>query len=400
MCHPRRHRAPGVPLGLLLWILVVGTLPAEEYVERISSFETGTEANDFLYDAGAKGWAKVSSEQASDGKASLKLGFFTTEAEISRGGDDGLLAVLVRSLTRSLGIASEEDADPGKLAQLGCSQDTLPFDWTGADAEFTFLAGSDTKGGREVIIELIDIFAQDDPRFMLYAGDALHTGGFASQWDRWFQAVEPFASGRPVMQSTGNHELGGDPKLRNWQIYTAFPDDSGNAVYYSFDYGPVHFVCLDTDSGLYDDQLAWLEKDLAATPKPRKVAYFHRPVFSSGTVHGSNQELRDLLAPVFSKHHVNLVLSGHDHLYERSKPIDVLKSKSGPVGSYKEGTCYVISGGAGAGLYDAKPGNWWTAALNTTSHHFCRFKVAGSKSMTLQAVDRQGKVIDSVTLEN
>lgn len=268
------------------------------------------------------------------------------------------------------------------------------------EAVFTFLAGSDTKGGRQVLIDLLKVFERDDPRFMIYAGDAVHTGGLSPHWNRLFQAVEPFTSNRPIMLSVGNHEVGDDPNLVNFKIFNALPTNSGSEAYYSYDYGPIHFVCLDTESGLYSEQIPWLEKDLAATKKSWKVAYFHSPPFSSGTAHGSNEELRRVIEPIFSKHHVNLVLSGHDHLYERSKPINLLMSKNAPVSSYKDGTCYVVSAGAGAGLYDAQSGNWWTAVLKTKIHHLCRIKVNGSKSMRLEAVSLDDCIIDSVTLEN
>jgi hypothetical protein len=128
------------------------------------------------------------------------------------------------------------------------------------------------------------------------------------------------------------------------------------------------------------------------------VVYLHRPLFSSGTAHGSDKDLRDVIGPIFSKFRVNLVFSGHDHLYERSQPINLLVSVDTPVSSYRSGACYVVSGCAGAGLYDAKSGQWWTAALKTKVHHLCRILVNGSKSMTLEAVDLQGKVFDKVTL--
>lgn len=268
------------------------------------------------------------------------------------------------------------------------------------DAVFVFLAGSDTKGAHDVLSELFRRFETDEPRFMVYAGDAPHHGDLAAHWDRWFAAVEPFASQRPIMPSTGNHELGASRSLANYQTYNALPPSPGNEAYYSFDYGPVHFVSLDTESVSLAKQLPWLEKDLAATDKPWKVVYGHGPPFSSGTVHGSRRDLRNVLGPMFGKHRVNLVLSGHDHLYERSKPIDLAKSKDAPVNSYREGTCYVVSAGAGAGLYGAKPGNWWTAVLKTGVHHLCRVKVNGSKSMLLEAVDQEGRVIDAVTLDN
>lgn len=568
---------------LFAWMPKCCLIRADEYVELISSFETEAGAFMFTYDANDKGWAKVSSEQASHGKNSLKVRFLITEAEAEGKTDD--LGTFLQNIIRSIGISSRGD-DTGKLALLGRS---IPFDWTGVDAlvfdaynpanarlelslkvksgmfkwdptaklyrtkvtlppgkwtpvhlspkamgtnlhpagiidirlmipakgtlyidnvrfvasskpkpetkyvrltwtqdprttqtitwqsradtavvrfgpqgelltqrikaksnpifawghrifheatltglkpdttyeyqirsgdgpwtaknsfrtapasdeaVFTFLAGSDTKGGRQVLIDLLKVFERDDPRFMIYAGDAVHTGGLSPHWNRLFQAVESFTSNRPIMLSVGNHEVGDDPNLVNFKIFNALPTNSGSETYYSFDYGPVHFVCLDTESGLYPEQIPWLEKDLAATTKPWKVVYFHSPPFSSGTAHGSNEGLRRVIEPIFSKHHVNLVLNGHDHLYERSKPINLLMSKNAPVSSYGYGTCYVVSAGAGAGLYDAQSGNWWTAALKTKIHHLCRIKVNGSKSMRLEAVSIDGRIIDSVTLKN
>ncbi len=556
---------------------------ADGYVELISSFETEADAYIFTYDANDKGWAKVSSERASHGKNSLKVGFMITEAE-AEGKSKGLGAFL-QNIVHSIGLSSGS-GDTGKIALLGRA---LPFEWTGMDAlvfdaynpadarlelslkvksgmsnwdpsaklyrtkvtlpagewtpvrlspkamgsnlhpsgiidirlmipkkgilyidnvrfvasakpnpetkyvrltwtqdprttqtitwqsraetavvrfapegellsqqikaestpvfawghgvfheailtglkpdttyeyeicsgsgpwtekksfrtapacdeaVFTFLAGSDTKNVYQVMTDLLEVFQHDDPRFMVYAGDAPHHGDLAPHWERWFRAVEVFAARKPIMQSTGNHELGDARSLVNYRTYNALPTSPGNEVYYSFDYGPVHFVCLDTESGLYPEQVPWVEKDLAATRKPWKVAYFHSPPFSSGTVHGSNEELRRVIGPIFSKHHVNLVISGHDHLYERSKPVNLLMSPNAPVSSYRDGTCYVVSAGAGAGLYDAQAGNWWTAVLKTKIHHLCRIEVNGSKSMTLQAVSLDGSIIDSVTLEN
>ncbi len=556
---------------------------ADGYVELISSFETEADAYIFTYDANDKGWAKVSSERASHGKNSLKVGFMITEAE-AEGKSKGLGAFL-QNIVHSIGLSSGS-GDTGKIALLGRA---LPFEWTGMDAlvfdaynpadarlelslkvksgmsnwdpsaklyrtkvtlpagewtpvrlspkamgsnlhpsgiidirlmipkkgilyidnvrfvasakpnpetkyvrltwtqdprttqtitwqsraetavvrfapegellsqqikaestpvfawghgvfheailtglkpdttyeyeicsgsgpwtekksfrtapacdeaVFTFLAGSDTKNVYQVMTDLLGVFQHDDPRFMVYAGDAPHHGDLAPHWERWFRAVEVFAARKPIMQSTGNHELGDARSLVNYRTYNALPTSPGNEVYYSFDYGPVHFVCLDTESGLYPEQVPWVEKDLAATRKPWKVAYFHSPPFSSGTVHGSNEELRRVIGPIFSKHHVNLAISGHDHLYERSKPVNLLMSPNAPVSSYRDGTCYVVSAGAGAGLYDAQAGNWWTAVLKTKIHHLCRIEVNGSKSMTLQAVSLDGSIIDSVTLEN
>ena len=583
MTYAQRYASIFFTIVLFVWMPQSCPLRADEYTELISSFETEADAFMFTYDANDKGWAKVSSEQASHGKNSLKVRFLITEAEAEGKTND--LGTFLQNIIRSIGISSRGD-DTGKVALLGRS---IPFDWTGMDAlvfdaynpanvrvelslkvksgmyqwdpttklyrtkvtlppgkwtpvrlppkamgtnlhpggiidirlmipskgtlyidnvrfvastkpmpetkyirltwtqdprttqtitwqslaetavvrfgpesellsqqikaksthvftwghgifheailtglkpdttyeyqicsgdgswttkksfrtapaseetVFTFLAGSDTKNAHQVITDLLGIFQHDDPCFMVYAGDAPHHGDLSIHWDRWFRAVEPFTTRKPIMLSIGNHELGDTRSLVNYRTYNALPTSQGNEAYYSFDYGPVHFVCLDTESELYPEQIPWVEKDLAATKKPWKVAYFHSPPFSSGTVHGSNEELRRVIEPIFSKHHVNLVISGHDHLYERSKPINLLISPNAPVSSYRDGTCYVVSAGAGAGLYDAQAGNWWTAVLKTKIHHLCRIKVNGSRSMRLEAVSLDGRIIDSVTIEN
>jgi hypothetical protein len=67
-------------------------------------------------------------------------------------------------------------------------------------------------------------------------------------------------------------------------------------------------------------QSEWLEKELAASSSNWKIAVFHQPIYSSGGVHGSDVSLREALEPFFVKYNVSVVLSGHDHFYERVKP--------------------------------------------------------------------------------
>jgi 3',5'-cyclic AMP phosphodiesterase CpdA len=81
----------------------------------------------------------------------------------------------------------------------------------------------------------------------------------------------------------------------------------------------VRFFALDSN---YVDktQLEWLDKQLAASGSEWKIMFFHHPLYSSGETHGSAELQRDLLEPLFVKHGVNLVLTGHEHFYERLKP--------------------------------------------------------------------------------
>lgn len=273
------------------------------------------------------------------------------------------------------------------------------------DAKVVFLAGADTKDGRKTMMQISKQFAgpgvaaAERPRFFIYAGDAPQFGGIRAHWERWFQAIEPFSRNAPIMPSTGNHEMGGDMKLEKYADFNALPTSSGSELYYSFDYGPVHIISLETELGNWDKQIQWLAKDLAACRKPWKVALCHSPFFSSGTVHGSDRAARERLAPLFDKHHMDLVFGGDDHIYERSKPINVSRSPNAPVGSYREGTCYIISAGAGADLYNARAGNWWTEKLKTKVNHVCRVTVNGRRSMRIEAINMRGSKLDDFTIE-
>src|SRR5262249_54353696 len=67
-------------------------------------------------------------------------------------------------------------------------------------------------------------------------------------------------------------------------------------------------------------QLDWLEKELSSSGSDWKIAYFHHPLYSSGKTHGSALESRAVLEPIFEKHGISVVLTGHDHIYQRVKP--------------------------------------------------------------------------------
>jgi len=156
---------------------------------------------------------------------------------------------------------------------------------------------------------------------------------------------------------------------------------SGTEKYYSFDYGNIHFVCLDSASSSRapgGPMLQWLENDLAATEKDWLIAFWHHPPYSFGT-HNSDYEgelieMRRHVLPILENHGVDLVLSGHSHNYERSMLLNgfygyssnlvsamILNSDSGnpetesayqkPAGGLgaRQGTVYAVCGCSGEG---------------------------------------------------
>jgi acid phosphatase type 7 len=172
---------------------------------------------------------------------------------------------------------------------------------------------------------------------------------------------------------------------------SAFPDHAER--FYSFDWGPVHFVALDTELALQDAtrrqaQLDWLAADLTASSQPWKVAYFHRSPYSAGGEHGSDLLVRQTFGPVFEAHGVQLVLSAHEHDYERTHPQRV--SASG------EFVTYVVTGGGGALLYPAGTAAW--TAYSASVYHYVR-GVADDCSLRLEAIGLNGAAFDTVTLD-
>jgi 3',5'-cyclic AMP phosphodiesterase CpdA len=112
--------------------------------------------------------------------------------------------------------------------------------------------------------------------------------------------------------SLGNHD---SPKQTEYK-----PFNMNGKRYYTFrPKRGIRFFALDS-TFMDKEQLEWLEKELADSESDWKIAFFHHPLYSSGARHGSDLKLRAALEPLFVKYGVNMVLSGHDHVYERMKP--------------------------------------------------------------------------------
>ncbi len=185
---------------------------------------------------------------------------------------------------------------------------------------------------------------------------AYGSGTFAQFQSNYFGLYAPLMSRLPFFLTPGNHD---------YETDNAAPYLAGNAApvsnvpaavlgrYYSFDWGDAHFVSLDsnlmpTDSA--SQMLAWLDSDLAATGKYWKIVFLHHPPYPTGT--HLNDPICALVqqnvTPIVERHGVQLVLSGHEHGYERSWPLAggqrVDSSASGP------STTYVITGGGGQAM--------------------------------------------------
>ena len=203
---------------------------------------------------------------------------------------------------------------------------------------------------------------------------------------------------------------------------------------YSYDVGDAHFVCL--DSNVYVDPTdaalnAWLDADLAATEARWKFVSFHHPCFNIGAHHSHEQQMR-VLTPLFEKHRVNFVLSGHEHNYQRTQPLrfvprDTTKARNlhskdrlisgefsidrnfdGEKVTRADGVIYLTTGAGGKYLYDPEfnnlPKKWslaedgnipYVAQMISDRHSLTLFDVERDEVL-LRQVDEHGNVVDRI----
>jgi hypothetical protein len=189
---------------------------------------------------------------------------------------------------------------------------------------------------------------------------------------------EPYApllsAGVRFQASIGNHDR---PDQVSYK-----PFNMNGERYYTYVRNNVRFLAL--DSTLMDPkQLAWIEGVLRDSQEEWKIPYFHHPLYSNAARHGSSVDLRVLLEPLFLKYGVNVVFSGHDHVYERLVP--------------QKGIYYFVSGAAG----QLRRGNMTRSAQTAASFDqdlsFMLVEVAGSE-MFFQVVTRTGRTVDSGTI--
>jgi 3',5'-cyclic AMP phosphodiesterase CpdA len=127
-------------------------------------------------------------------------------------------------------------------------------------------------------------------------------------------------------------------------------------------------------------QLEWVDATLRDAREDWKICYFHHPLYSNAARHGSAVDLRVLLEPIFVRHGVNVVFSGHDHVYERIKP--------------QKGIYYFVSGSGGQLRRGNMNSSEQTAASFDQDRSFMAVEVVGT-DMFFQAISRTGQTVDS-----
>jgi hypothetical protein len=202
---------------------------------------------------------------------------------------------------------------------------------------------------------------------LLHAGDISYANGWQEIWDTWGRLTQPLADHLPWMVAVGNHELIDllVPFLERFSMPAQQSGATWGNLYYSWNYGNVHFIALDSESFEYFEwspQHVWLKKDLESvdrTKTPWVVAFWHTPWYCSNAAHQWDGWLmRESFEELFYQHKVDLVLQGHVHAYERTHPIYKGAVQAGAPVFITNGV-----GGNGEGLYTTwqEPAPAWSA---------------------------------------
>jgi MYXO-CTERM domain-containing protein len=248
----------------------------------------------------------------------------------------------------------------------------------------TFLAYGDDRSDPVAHAAVVRAMRNVPSDFLVNTGDLVQDAASASDWQSFFDVEAPILRERPLFAAVGNHELFDDRAGANFERFFGVADEKGIArLYRTVRFGIVRFFFLNAmDTGWASgDERDWLERELAhadgETGIVWRVAVLHHGPWSSGP-HGPNAALAAAGVPeLLSAHRVDLVLSGHDHIYERGSS-GVLK--------------YVVTGGGGAPLYEiahADP----TARKAEAAYHFVLFE-ATPESMQIEARRQDGSVLD------
>jgi predicted phosphodiesterase len=213
--------------------------------------------------------------------------------------------------------------------------------------------------------------------FVVMMGDNIYGGHTPKDFERKFE--DPYKplldSGVKFYACLGNHDTSDEIQYK--------PFNMDGQHYYSFKKGDVQFFVLDSN---YMDatQLDWIQQQLSESNAKWKIAYFHHPLYSDGRFHGPDVDLRKLLMPIFEKYGMNVVMSGHDHVYERFKPED--------------GIYFFLVGNSGELRYhNLRQGSEIMAAGFDTDRTFMMVEISGDK-LYFQTVSRAGQTVDSGAL--
>lgn len=315
--------------------------------------------------------------------------------------------------------------DPGSTVHYrvgGASgwSETRAFRTAPDGASFRLVAIGDV-GQRAQTSATLAAAAAASPDLVLLAGDLSYAEGNHAAWDSWFDVMQPLAARATTLAAPGNHDSEGAFGTQAFESRLAQP---GAELYYSFDYGRAHFLVLYSHlsgaatEGRVAPMLRFMADDLEAAAARRDagqldflVVVQHHPLVGSTKSGEVPLHERQIHAPLlalqeatFQRHGVDLLLTAHNHNYERSKPMVAAQPTTQERRDYVDPVGYVqvVTGGGGQSLYDFVDPNDYKSfvARAVRRYHFTQIDFAPGemRATAIATDDGAGDVLDTWTL--
>ncbi|HEX9971167.1 MAG TPA: metallophosphoesterase, partial [bacterium] len=234
-------------------------------------------------------------------------------------------------------------------------------------SKLNFVAMGDSRSNPGVFEIIVEQVKKINPDLVISMGDLVEDGGNFEQWnEHYFQVTSDLLNHIPLSSTLGDHEGDGDNgALMNHYLRV---NNKVDEQWFSFDYGPAHFVSLDYRHPDNKNMIKWFKQDMDKNTKKWTFVYTHRPSYNLGG-HRSDWGI-NIWPELFRKFKVDIVFAGHSHIYERFYPVAPLnKPDKWPV-------TYITTGGAGAGLYEVMQHPKFLAKAESVNH-FALIKISG-----------------------
>lgn len=255
------------------------------------------------------------------------------------------------------------------------------------NAPFSFLVYGDNRSDPAAHERVVAGMLRAPSDFLVHTGDMVQTGGSSTDWQIFFSIERPLLRDRCLFGAVGNHELvgyGADNFLRYFSPAKAAGPGTEGGLFYSVRWSNARFFFLNA-MATWDSSRdrEWLGRELDRSAVEdgdvHRIAVMHHGPYSAGP-HGPNAAfVRSGVEELLRSRGVDLVLAGHDHLYERGE---------------SRGLKYIVSGGGGAPLYQKRSRPHQTTQAFESTHHYVSMRVDGD-DVKAEARRADGTLIES-----
>lgn len=234
----------------------------------------------------------------------------------------------------------------------------------------------DSRDGHRIHEKIVDAITQANPQGVFHTGDMVNHGESQKEWGIFNTITAKLRAHSPLYPVMGNHE-----RNSSW-YFKSFPQLHNNS-WYTLETKSIYFIVVNSTAGFTPDtdQYRWLEEHLKEVQAKKKfiVVLLHHPPLTAG-MHAKEADLvRPVLSPLFEKYAVTMVLSGHDHNYQRFLFNNIH---------------YIVTGGGGAELYGQGSQHPFLKRFEKV-YNYCMLCIVQGK-LVFKAYDVNAHLIDEV----